>query len=240
MTDHGGVLAPRPPYSASPVSTAQQPSGADDAAPLRPSTGLICLALALAGLAMVLGLASASMALDRSQPAHTATRHLLLDGGITTAALAVAFAVLARRRVWPVPATRGAWCVLAAAAPLTTLGATWYGAALNTSRAIHAPWAAAGSIPVLGLASIVTALALWALGHLTLLAGARLQPGLALSSAALCTGNRWLLMVCAITVVNIVGVALSGYYWMLLPGCLWLYFYAAIAAVRHANGHDAF
>jgi hypothetical protein len=254
MTDHGGVLDPRASYSASSVPMARQPLAADGSVPLRPSTRLMSLALALAVLAAVLCAWSASMAPHSSRPAnaasrittpglapdHFTTQHLLLDYGITSATLAAAVAVVARRRVWPVPATRAALGVLAAAAPLATLGATLYGAALNTSRAIHAPWAAVGSVPVLGLASIVSALALWALGHMTLLVGARLQPGLALSVDALRTGNRWLLLVCAITVVNIVGVALAGYYWMLLPGFLWLYFYAAIAAVRHANGHDAF
>lgn len=177
----------------------------------------------------------------RREAALTA-KYTLIDYGITAAMWAAVVAGLGSgRRRWPAaPASRWAFAMWAAAAPLATFAATAYGAFLNASRLVFAPWERFGAVPLMGLASVASALALWSLGHLTLLAHTRLGPDVELSWVALQTCNRWLLMVCSITVVHVVAVALAGYYWMLIPGFLWLYFYASIAAVRHANGHDAF
>jgi hypothetical protein len=75
----------------------------------------------------------------------------------------------------------------------------------------------------------------WALSHFILLAGVPPSKGVVVSLVAIRQGHRWLFVVSALTAILITLMAVEGAYCYAIPGLAWLYFYAAIAAVRQVR-----
>jgi len=162
-------------------------------------------------------------------------KYRLQDYGTTMLALGLAVAALSRRPV-KAPGSRLGFIGVAVVAPVLTVVGFVFDLVQGQSRGEFPPWADSLGIPLMGVPVMLIPGLVWAFAHFVLLAGVPRRSSVPLSFAAIRHGNPWLLIVSSLTVLLIVGMAIDGAYWYAVPGALWLYFYASIAAVRR---HDA-
>jgi hypothetical protein len=160
----------------------------------------------------------------------------LQDFGITVLVCAIALAAATR---WSprAPKSRAGFVSLAVAAPLLTASALVFDLVQGQFRWEFPPWADSLGIPLMGVPVLLVAGLVWAFGHFSLLAGVPLRSEISLSLMAVRRAHIWLRTVCLITTVLILAEGAGGAYWYVLPGAVWLYFYASIAAVRSGR-HD--
>jgi len=125
---------------------------------------------------------------------------------------------------------------LAIAAPVLTVLGFVFDLFQGYARWEFPPWADSLGIPLMGVPVLLVAGLVWALAHLALLAGVPRRADVLVSFNSVRRGNLWLLIVCGLTTLLVVGMGIDGAYWYAIPGVLWLYFYASISAVRR---HDA-
>lgn len=156
-------------------------------------------------------------------------KYRLRDYGGTLLALGLIAAVLSRR---PLTAPGSGMCFVAiaiAAPTLTSLGFV-FDLMQGQSRQEFPPWSDSLGIPLSGVPVLLILGAVWAFAHLALLAGATRLNGDVISLPGLRRGNRWLRVVCGLTVLFGIGMGICGAYWYAIPGALWLYFYASISS----------
>ena len=162
-------------------------------------------------------------------------KYRLQDYGATILTFGLVVAMLSWRPI-KAPGSRLGFIGVAVAAPTLTVVGFVFDLVQGQSRWEFPPWADSLGIPLMGVPVMLVVGLLWALAHFLFIAGLPRSAGVPLSYAAIRRGNRWLLVVCSLTALLIVGVVVDGAYWYAVPGALWLYFYASISAVRR---HDA-
>lgn len=155
----------------------------------------------------------------------------LQDYGVTLLACALLFAVVSKRPL-RAPSSRLGFVILAGFAPLLTVVGYTFDLVQAQHRWEFPPWGDSLGIPLMGVPVMFVAGLVWALAHFVLLAGVPQRAGVALSFSAVRRGHLWLLIVSTLTVILIAIMAAGGAYCYAIPGLIWLYFYAAIAAVR--------
>ena len=158
----------------------------------------------------------------------------LQDYGLTLMACGLAIAAF-RWRPFKAPPSRLGFVILAVAAPLLTVAGYVFDLIQAQARWEFPPWADSLGIPFMGVPVMLLIGLVWAFAHFILLAGVPQRAGVALSVSAVRRGNPWLLIVTAITAVLVAAMAAEGAYFYGIPGFLWLYYYAAIAAVRQGK-----
>ena len=155
----------------------------------------------------------------------------LQDYGVTLLACALLLAAFRGRR-FKAPPSRLGFVILAVAAPFLTVSGYIFDFMQAQARWEFPPWADSPGIPLMGAPVMLFAGLLWAFAHFLLLAGVPQRAELALSLAAMRQSHPWLLIVSTLTTILIAVTAAEGAYWYAIPGAIWLYYYAAIAAVR--------
>jgi len=155
----------------------------------------------------------------------------LQDYGVTLMAFALAIAAFCWRP-FKAPPSRLGFVILAVAAPFLTVAGYIFDLIQAQARLEFPPWADSLGIPLMGVPVLFLGGLVWAFAHFMLLAGVPQRVDVVLSVSAVRRGNPWLLIVSAITAVLVVAMAAEGAYFYCIPGFLWLYYYAAIAAVR--------
>jgi len=155
----------------------------------------------------------------------------LQDYGVTLLTFAVLLAVISRRSL-KAPSSRLSFVILAALAPFLTVIGYAFDLMQAQTRWEFPPWGDSLGIPIMGVPVMFVAGLAWALSHFILLAGIPQRAGVCISFSAIRQGHRWLLAVSALTAILIAIAAAEGAYCYTIPGLVWLYFYAAIAAVR--------
>jgi hypothetical protein len=177
-----------------------------------------------------------SQAYYRAREQALTLKFRLQDFGITTLVCALGLAAFKRWRP-RAPRSRGGFVILAVAAPLLMASALVFDLVQSQARWEFPPWADSLGIPLMGVPVLLIVGLAWAFSHLVLLAGIPLRTGTPLSLMAMRRGHLWLMVVSFVTTVLILAEGAEGAYWYVIPGALWLYFYASIAAVR-AGRHD--
>ena len=158
----------------------------------------------------------------------------LQDYGVTLLTCAVLLAVVSRRAL-KAPSSFVGFVILAGLAPFLTVAGYIFDLLQAQARWEFPPWGDSLGIPIMGVPVIfVTGLA-WAFAHFILLIGVPQRAGVALSLSAIRRGHLWLLIVSALTAILVAFMAAYGAYFYAVPGLLWLYFYAAIGAVRQVQ-----
>jgi hypothetical protein len=99
-------------------------------------------------------------------------------------------------------------------------------------------WADSMAIPLMGVPVLLAILLVWAFVHLVFVRR-QFYPGVPVASAFSRHANIWLLFVSALTAALVIATVLFGEYWYALPGCLWIYFYLALAASRLRSKESA-
>lgn len=158
----------------------------------------------------------------------------LQDYGVALMAFALALAAF-RWRPFKAPSSRLGFVSLAAAAPFLTVAGFVFDLIQAQARWEFPPWGDSLGIPLMGVPVMFLAGLVWAFAHFILLAGAPQRAGVALSFSAVRRAHPWLLIVSALTAVLIAVMAAQGAYSYAIPGSIWLYYYAAIAAVRQGQ-----
>jgi hypothetical protein len=159
------------------------------------------------------------------------TKFKLQDYGVTLLAYALSLAAFCWRP-FKAPPSRLGFVILAAAAPFLTVFGYIFDLMQAQARMEFPPWGDSLGIPLMGIPVILFAGLLWAFAHFSLLAGIPQRAGLALSLSAIHRSHPWLLIVSTLTAILSAIAAAEGAYWYVIPGSIWLYYYAAIAAVR--------
>lgn len=158
----------------------------------------------------------------------------LQDYGVTLMACALALAAICWRP-FKAPSSRLGFVMLAAAAPFLTVVGYVFDLAQAQARREFPPWGDSLGIPLMGVPVMFVAGLAWAFAHFLLLAGVPQRAGVVLSLSAIRRGHPWLLIVSALTAILIAVMVAGGAYSYAIPGSIWLYYYAAIAAVRQGQ-----
>ncbi len=158
-------------------------------------------------------------------------KYRLQDYGGTLLTLGVSVAVLSWRPL-KAPASSLGFIAVALLAPSASVGALVFDLVQGQSRWAFPPWADSLGIPLMGIPILLVVGIVWSGAHLILLAGVPRRQGVHVSYRAVRRGHPWLLLVCTLTALLVVALGTDGAYWFAIPGLLWLYFYASIAAVR--------
>ena len=159
----------------------------------------------------------------------------LQDYGVTVLIAAVLLAAI-RSHGLRAPSSRLGFVMIAFLAPTLYCGGVileLYQA--NFTRLEFPPWADSLGIPLMGVPPIAVVGLVWSFSHLVLLRGAPKRSAVELSLSAVRSSHWWLLTVSILTAIYIAVMAALGEYLYAVPGLVWLYFYAAIAAVRQAR-----
>lgn len=208
---------------------------------------LLVLSLALIGIS--LPMAPFNLAADGSYPmfgvpegnseAYSLAREQALtakfnlqDYGITLLFFALAFAAF-NWRAFKAPQSSLGFLGIAIFAPALSVGALIFDLVQGQARREFPPWADSLGIPLMGVPVLLFAGLIWALAHFVLLAGVPRQHGAPISLSAIQRGHGWLVVMCALTALLTFCAGAAGAHWYAIPGALWFYFYASIAAVRN-------
>lgn len=162
-------------------------------------------------------------------------KYRLQDYGATMLLLGLFVAILSWRPI-TAPRSKMGFIGMAIVAPTLTAGALVFDLVQGQARWEFPPWADSLGIPFMGVPILMIVGLVWSFAHFILLAGVPRRAQVAISYSAVRQGNAWLLVVSTLTALLIVGMVFEGAYWYAVPGMVWLYFYASIAAVRR---HDA-
>lgn len=158
----------------------------------------------------------------------------LEDYGVTALLAGIAFAIARRIKAHAAPKSHLAFAILAIAAPLVSGAALTFDLFQGFDRGEFPHWADSLGIPLMGVPVLIVVGLFWSFAHLLFLRGSALSIKL-LRTAVSRHSHPWLLVVSAITVVLILMMVFDGAYWFAVPGLLWLYFYASLAATRRAR-----
>lgn len=164
-------------------------------------------------------------------------KYQLQDYGITVMA-AGAIAFLTTRTGKPSvrsPKSRGVLILIALALPVITSAGAGFDIMQAFNRGEFPPWSDAVMIPLLGLPILFVPLLLWSLFHLGMFWPLRNRHVASVALALSRRANWWLLAVSAITAGLTVYLAALGYWWMVLPGAGWLYYYMSLADNRQVQ-----
>jgi hypothetical protein len=217
---------------------------------MKTALSLIVLSLALLGFSISLepfahnpdGSYPFHSVAEGDSPAYYAARsqaltpkYRLQDYGATILVLGIVAALLSWRPV-KAPRSRLGFIGLAVIAPTLTATGFVFDLVQGQWRWEFPPWADSLGIPLMGVPVMLVLGLVWAFAHFILLAGVPRRAGVPISYAAVRHGHPWILVVCSLTALLIIGMAVDGAYWYAAPGALWLYYYASISAVRQ---HDA-
>lgn len=211
-------------------------------------TALSLIALSLALLGFSISLEPFTQNPDGSYPFHSVTegdsqayyaardqaltpKYQLQDYGATILVLGLVVAILSWHPAKAPRSTLG-FIGLAVIAPILTVAGFVFDLVQGQSRWEFPPWADSLGIPLMGVPVMLLLGLVWAFAHFILLAGVPRRAGVPISYAAVRQGNLWLLVICCLTALLILAMVADGAYWYAVPGMLWLYFYASIAAVR--------
>jgi hypothetical protein len=163
-------------------------------------------------------------------------KYKLQDYGVCVLLLSGVLAL--RRRIWRMATPRSTLPFIATAllAPFLAAAAFVFDLSQGQNRGEFPHWADSLGIPLMGLPALFLVCIVWSLAHLTFLAGVR-RNVVPLRRAFSRSSNFWLLLVAAVTLALTALLLAEGAYWYALPCVVWLYLYAALAAVRRP--HDA-
>ncbi|WIV99233.1 hypothetical protein [Kinneretia aquatilis] len=176
-----------------------------------------------------------SRAYARAREESLTAKFSLQDYGVTLLLSTLMFAAF-KRRPFTAPKTSLGFVALAVAAPLLTACALVFDLVQAQARWEFPPWGDSLGPALLGAPMLLMAGLAWAFGHFIWLAGVPRRAGVSLSFLAIRRSHPWLLGVVAVTALFVVGAIAEGAYWYALPGAVWLYFFASIAALRlHPN-----
>lgn len=164
-------------------------------------------------------------------------KYPLQDYGITLMITGAAVFLAARngRDSLKSPRFRIVLVLIAVALPLLTAAGAVFDILQAANRGDYPPWGDAVMIPLLGLPLVFFPLLLWSLFHLGVFWPFRKRQPSLLASALSRQANGWLLLLSVITAGLALYFAALGYWWMVLPGVGWLYYYLSLAADRRAR-----
>lgn len=165
-------------------------------------------------------------------------KFLLQDYGVTLLILGVLVGIFGKWRP-RAPATRMGFIFVASLAPVATAGGVLFDLIQAKSRREIPPWFEWLEASLLGVSVVLVVGLACAFVHFTLLAGIGAQRNACISiGSARCSGP-WLGLSCSLALLFSLAYIAHGVYWYAVPGLLWLYFFASIAAVRHASSVES-
>jgi hypothetical protein len=171
-----------------------------------------------------------------TRAAALSPKYALQDYGLTLAAVgAIAYlAVRNGRNSLQSPRHQAFMVAIALLLPILTMVAVGFDVLQAAERGEYPPWGDAVMIGLIVLPILMIPLLLWSLVHLGLFwpYGYQKDQGTRLVSALSPPRNWWLLAISAVTLALTLGFAVSGDWWMAVPGALWLYYYLSLAADR--------
>lgn len=156
----------------------------------------------------------------------------LQDYGVTLVVCSLVLAAF-KWRPFKAPHSLRGFLAIAVAAPVLTVGALAFDLIQGQARWEFPSWADSLGIPLMGIPVLLVAGLVWAFSYFILLAGVPRRTDVYLSLMAIRRSHLWLLFVFVLTALLVIGMAAQGAWWYVIPGAIWLYFYASIAAVRH-------
>jgi len=98
-------------------------------------------------------------------------------------------------------------------------------------------WADSIGIPLMSVPPMLIFLLIWGGLNLIGLRGG-FKTGVPVSSLRFRQINYWYLIISILTSIIIILMIIDGYFWMIVPGFLWLYFYISILLGRQASRID--
>jgi hypothetical protein len=99
------------------------------------------------------------------------------------------------------------------------------------SRGSSPNWADSLGIPLMSVLPMLVILTIWLGFNLIGLRG-DFKANIPVSSLRFSNINYWYLTISILTIIILILMIIEGYFWMLLPGFLWLYFYISILIGR--------
>ena len=131
------------------------------------------------------------------------------------------------------PSSRSKIALVGFSAVIVTAGAYVGDLFLELNRGAYPWWADSIAIPLTGVPFVALILIVWAALNMLALNG-KFKAGATISFKQIKGSNYYFLVLFILTGLIVGLCAIEGYFWMVLPGILWLYFYASLWAGRHA------
>ncbi|MCL3782711.1 hypothetical protein EMN47_20180 [Prolixibacteraceae bacterium JC049] len=156
-------------------------------------------------------------------------KHKFEDYGITTIILGFILSIISLLKIRNLRSPRKWWILLTVgvfAAILTIFG--YVGDLfLEMTRDSYPPWADSLAIPLMGTPALLMMSIVWVILNL-LGTKNKYQTKANLFPINIRESKKWYLVISLITILLIIMVIIDGYFWQLLSGFLWLYFYLSI------------
>lgn len=122
--------------------------------------------------------------------------------------------------------------LLGVASALTTSAASLFSLLLDFNRGEFPWWADSLGIPLFTQeVPILLVLLIWAVSHLYFLKG-HFEYGRTIFRFSVFEGNLWLSSISFISLLFLIDSVAKGSFVMIIPGCLWIYFYLCLASGR--------
>ncbi len=116
-------------------------------------------------------------------------------------------------------------------APILTSMATYADLALDYTRGEFPWWADSLAIPIATEIPLFSVLLIWALSHALFLRG-NYVPGQKIWRLEVAKSNYWLMATTIFSIVLMASDLYAGQFLMIVPSCIWMYYYLSLAAGR--------
>lgn len=168
---------------------------------------------------------------------HLTSKYKIQDYGLTLSAVGIAiliFSLLGGLEISAFKKKRNI-LFLGISAPILTSLATYAALMIDFERGEFPWWADSLAIPIATEIPLFLVLLIWALSHALFLRG-RYEPGRVILRRDVLKSNYWLCAVTALSLALLVADLYAGHFLMIIPGCLWMYYYLSLAAGRTKLG----
>lgn len=116
-------------------------------------------------------------------------------------------------------------------APILTSMATYGALALDYTRGEFPWWADSLAIPIATEIPLFLVFLIWSLSHALFLRG-RFETGKKIFRLEVIKSNYWLMGATAFSLVLMASDLYAGHFMMIVPSCVWIYYYLSLAAGR--------
>lgn len=167
---------------------------------------------------------------------YLTSKYVLVDYGLTITNVGLILLILYYKgwSEFKTPKSKGNIMGLGVFAVLITTMAYVADMFTEMARGSSPPWADSMGIPLMSVPPIFILLLIWSgLNMIGLRWG--FETGVPFSNFKFKKINYWYLVISILTLVIVFTVIIEGTFWMIIPGCLWLYFYLSLLLGRQTR-----